>query len=364
MLYALFGHPLQVHTDNAMYFRSQLMQEAFRRAGIKLTFTPTYNPQSNSVERVHRDLNIMLRVLCHQHAADWEEVLPAALLALRSAVHESTGITPFTCLYGREPDTPLDLLCHFPGAPMAAHNYVQRLEDHQFKAHRLVQTHLARAIQRTSRRYGNEQDAIRTGEKVWLFTSKPYADRKLTIPYTGPWRVTHQPSGTLCTIHPEGGWCQQPKSITVSLNRLKRCHGDDNDAPQPVDFDLRQLEDADDGAEGPMMNSWVTADRAVATRALNQDVGDVNAPSFQGDGMTKAPAKPPTTQRSMTYTRSADDVAPSILIEPDRPFSSRFWGVDESDLMDSGRVNLAAKTKRMRSGTYCEGRSSVALRCA
>ena len=74
------------------------MQEAFQHAGIKLTFTPTYNPQSNLVERVHRDLNAMLRVLCHQHAANWEEVLPAALLALRSAVHKSTGVTPFACV--------------------------------------------------------------------------------------------------------------------------------------------------------------------------------------------------------------------------------------------------------------------------
>ena len=53
MLYARFGHPLQVHTNNATYFLSQMMQEAFRRAGIRLTFKPTYNPQSNSVERVH-----------------------------------------------------------------------------------------------------------------------------------------------------------------------------------------------------------------------------------------------------------------------------------------------------------------------
>ena len=117
MLYVRFGHPLQVHTDNATYFRSQMMQEAFQRAGIRLTFTPTYNPQSNSVERVHHDLNTMLRVLCHQHAADWEEVLPAALLALHSAVHESTGVTPFACLYGKEPATPLDMLCRFPGTP-------------------------------------------------------------------------------------------------------------------------------------------------------------------------------------------------------------------------------------------------------
>ena len=30
MLYARFGHPLQVHTDNGTYFKSQVMQEAFR----------------------------------------------------------------------------------------------------------------------------------------------------------------------------------------------------------------------------------------------------------------------------------------------------------------------------------------------
>ena len=180
------------------------MQEAFQRAGVRLTFTPTYNPQSNSVERTHRDLNIMLRVLCHQHAADWEEVLPASLLALRSAVHENT---PFECLYGREPATPLDLVSKVPGAPLAAHTYVQRLEDHQFHAHRAVQVKLACALQHTSRRYGDEKDAIQPGERVWLFTSKPAAHRKLAIPYSGPWRVTKQLAGTLRTIRPKGDWC-------------------------------------------------------------------------------------------------------------------------------------------------------------
>ena len=44
LIYARFGHPLQIHTDNATYFRSQVMREACQRAGIRLTFTPTYNP--------------------------------------------------------------------------------------------------------------------------------------------------------------------------------------------------------------------------------------------------------------------------------------------------------------------------------
>ena len=93
----------------------------------------------------------MLWVLCHQHTADWEEVLPAALLALHSAVHESTGVTPTACIYGKEPVTPLDLFSRLPGAPLTAHSYVRRLEDHQIKAHQMVQVQLAHALQRSAR---------------------------------------------------------------------------------------------------------------------------------------------------------------------------------------------------------------------
>ena len=247
----------------------------------------------------------MLRVLCHQHAADWEEVLPAALLALRSAIHESTGVTPFTCLYGREPATPLDLVSKVPGTPLAAHTYVRRLEDHQFHAHRAVQVQLARALQRTSRHYGDEKDAIQPGERVWLFTSKPAADRKLAIPYSGPWRVTKQLAGTLHSIQPEGNWCRQPKEITVSLNRLKRCYGEAR-APQQVDHDLRQLEDAEDGAEGPMGNAWVTDVGAAATQALNQEAGDVHAPSLREK--TTSAATPQPSPRSFSRHRNIEDV--------------------------------------------------------
>ena len=314
-LYARFGYPSQVHTDNATYFRSQGMREAFQRSGVRLTFTPTYNPQSNSVERTHRDLGTMLRVLCHQHTADWEEVLPAALLALQSAVHESTRVTPFACVYGKEPATPLDVVSRIPGAPLAAHTYVRRLEDHQFPAHRAVQIQLGQALQRTSRRYGDEKDAIQPGEKVWLFTSKPAADRKLAIPYSGPWRVTKQLSGMLRTIRPEGDWCRQPKDITVSLNRLKRCYGEVR-APQQIDHDLRQLEDAKDNAEGPMGNTWVTDEAAAATQALNQDAGDVHAPSLRE--RTTSAATPQPAPRLFSRHRDVEDMAPSIVVHHKR----------------------------------------------
>ena len=85
-IYARFDYPLQVHTGSAIYFQSQVMQEAFQWVGVRLTFTPTYRPPSNLVGRVHRNSNTVLRILCHQHAADWEEFLPATLLAICTGV--------------------------------------------------------------------------------------------------------------------------------------------------------------------------------------------------------------------------------------------------------------------------------------
>ena len=218
-------------------------------------------------------------------------------------------------MYGKEPATPLELVSRVPGAPLATHTYVRRLEDPQFRAHRAVQVQLGRALQRTSRRYGDEKDAIQPGERVWLFTSKPAADRKLAIPYSGPWKVIKQLSGTLQTIRPEGDWCRQPKDITVSLNRLKRCYGEVR-APQQVDHDLRQLEDAKDDAEGPMGNTRVTNEGAAATQALNQDAGDVHAPSLREK--TTSAASPQPAPRLFSRHRDVEDMAPSIVVHHER----------------------------------------------
>ena len=187
------------------------------------------------------------------------------------------------------------------------------MEDHQFKAHRKVQVQLVRALQCSARRYEDEKDAIQPGEKVWLFTSKPSADRKLAIPYTGPWWVVHQLSGILRMIQPEGSWCDQPKTINVSLNRLKCCHGKEC-APQRVDFDLCQLEDADDDDEGPMRKAWITTEGAAATRALNQDIGDVHMPSLRERRASSTATEPPPTRRSVVHHRDFKDVAPSIVV--------------------------------------------------
>ncbi len=50
----------------------------------------------------------LLRVYVTKEA-DWERYLPLVLYAYRTAVHASTGISPFMLMFGRQPRS-LDLL--------------------------------------------------------------------------------------------------------------------------------------------------------------------------------------------------------------------------------------------------------------
>ena len=58
--------------------------------GIQLTETTGYNAKSNStVERAHSDLAKCQRALCKDDPDSWEDVLPRALFAMRTAVNKT-----------------------------------------------------------------------------------------------------------------------------------------------------------------------------------------------------------------------------------------------------------------------------------
>ena len=58
-----FGPPEALHADNATCFDATMMQELAELLHIWLTFSLPYSPKPNPVERMHRDLNTLLRVL-------------------------------------------------------------------------------------------------------------------------------------------------------------------------------------------------------------------------------------------------------------------------------------------------------------
>ncbi|GFV67513.1 retrovirus-related Pol polyprotein from transposon 297 [Trichonephila clavipes] len=65
---------------------------------------------SNPVERFHRTLKRLLRVLCLDAGSKWDKHLTSILLALRTVSHESTGYTPSELVYGKNLRTPETLV--------------------------------------------------------------------------------------------------------------------------------------------------------------------------------------------------------------------------------------------------------------
>lgn len=65
------------------------------RNNIVLKYTSPYNPQSNPIERVMRELGRLLRVFIHNKLKEWPKAINKIEEVINSTVHESTGLCPY-----------------------------------------------------------------------------------------------------------------------------------------------------------------------------------------------------------------------------------------------------------------------------
>jgi len=107
----LFGVPMQVHSDQGANFESKLFQEMCKLIGIDKTRTTVMRPQSDGMaERYMRTILNMLASYVSSHQRDWDQFIPLLMMAYRSSIHESTGVTPCQMMFGRNVNLPIDLI--------------------------------------------------------------------------------------------------------------------------------------------------------------------------------------------------------------------------------------------------------------
>ena len=104
-----FSIPAVIHSDQGREFENQLMQELCLLLGAhKICMTP-YHPASDGlVERFNRTLLMMLAMFTGEHRDDWDDLLPAVMIAYCSSMHESTG-SPYHLMFGDECTLPMDV---------------------------------------------------------------------------------------------------------------------------------------------------------------------------------------------------------------------------------------------------------------
>ena len=105
-----FGMPAVIHSDQSREFENHLMQQLCLLLGAHRTRTTPYHLASDGLfESFNRTLHVLLAMFAGEHRDDWDDLLPAVMMAYRSRVHESTGFSLYRLMFGEECTLPMDV---------------------------------------------------------------------------------------------------------------------------------------------------------------------------------------------------------------------------------------------------------------
>ncbi|RWS20997.1 integrase core domain protein-like protein, partial [Leptotrombidium deliense] len=104
------GTPRAVITDNGKQFLAADFEKLLAERNVQHYTTTPYHPEANgAAERTIRTIKETLTAICGSKKSHWERSLPFAAFAINTAVHESTGKSPFETVYDRRALIPTDL---------------------------------------------------------------------------------------------------------------------------------------------------------------------------------------------------------------------------------------------------------------
>ena len=177
-LFARWGFPTAITTDNGPQFISAEFAAFMEERGVKHIRTAFYHPEANGgVERLNQTLKNGIRA----HLAD-NFTFPAALLRTllhyRATQHSTTGSSPAFLMMGRELQLPLDRLRATP------------IERPPAREHRRVRDRQRQMKQRfdTSRRVKTPRFAAQD----WVRVRRPHRGHKLQSFWSTPMQITDQ----------------------------------------------------------------------------------------------------------------------------------------------------------------------------
>lgn len=186
-------------------FNADLVRAVMNLTGTSHRKSTAYHPQTNGLtERLNKTLADMLSMYVDEQHKSWDQVLPYVTFAYNTARQETTRMTPFALVYGREATTMLDAMLPHDGGgdDTTAQEFAQRAEEaRQLARHRIRQQQLHDATTYNAR---HRHAAFQPGDNVWVWS--PIRRRglceKLMKRYFGPYRVLQQLSDVTYAVTP------------------------------------------------------------------------------------------------------------------------------------------------------------------
>ena len=166
----------------------------------------------------------MLSEEIEEHQKDWDDHLQKVLFAYRTAVHDTTGYTPYFIMSGRSPNLPIDILlgqAQTQGQELPG--YVKKTQSSLKSAFSVVLQRLneAHRRQKQAKDQTTSGEAFQVGDHVWLFVRaiKKGQTKKFTSLWRGPYTIIDKVGPVNYHVQLIGGIQKR----IVHRNRLKLC---------------------------------------------------------------------------------------------------------------------------------------------
>jgi hypothetical protein len=108
-VYCNYGLPVSIVSDQDPRFDADLWKGLWSIAGTTLHTEAAKHPQTDGQsERTIQTIKQILRMYLNRSGSNWREWLPLVEFWYNSAIHESTGKSPFEIVQGRNPRNPVN----------------------------------------------------------------------------------------------------------------------------------------------------------------------------------------------------------------------------------------------------------------
>ena len=222
------GAPAVIHTDQGSNFNCELMHDICRNFMVEKTRTTPYHPHGNGQVEIFNRVNAdTFSEYCAEKPQEWDMYLPFITFVYNTTVHRTIGATPYSMVFGREAQYPIDLFVPKPrGDPrLKLGENAEDLNERLYEIHREAQLTMG-SEQRRQREYFIRKvhgEPFKEGDLVWLFEHHKAKSGKFYLPWHGRFEVLSRLSEVTYMICKRGN---KEKRQKVHFSRLKPHRGD------------------------------------------------------------------------------------------------------------------------------------------
>ena len=358
-----YGIPDRFHSDNGRSFECKLIIELCALMGIDKTHTTPYHAESNGIaERFNKTLLDMIGTLPPEKKTAWKDHISTVVHAYNCTRHETTGVSPYSLMFGREARLPVDVEYNIMKADEDSDTYteyVRSLKKRMEHAYDLAAKH-SRAAQRNQERNYNRKvrgSSIQVGDTVLVRNKAVHFMDKLADRWElDPYIVIEKPYPDLPLFivkKKKGG-----RKRTLHRNMLYPINERDDTTPSPQETRTTVRRPApevaeeqtseEESEEGLVVRVPHTGDTASAEHASppsgTQGSHESEASEPQGSHEPEVSDSQSVTSDTPELEPEETDIAPGEPEQPTEEPEETEHTVDNTDPLDGDQTLVAPES--------------------